>query len=90
MTDVSVSAVALTLSIVLVSKPHSADCERLISAYNRLKSSTRSSLERDTVSDYLYAHMNMPPLAQFDPRPAVCNWLTDRTRRQKDTPRASQ
>ena len=32
----------------------------------------------------------MPPLVEFDPRPAVLHWLTDKKRRQKDTPKATQ
>ena len=84
------NALAVTLSRVLVCKPHSADCERLISAYNLLKTNSRSSLERDTITDYLYVRINMPPLVEFDPRPAVLHWLTDKKRRQKDTPKATQ
>jgi len=45
---------AVTLSRVLVCKLHSADCEPMISAYNLLKTNSRSSLERDTIADYLY------------------------------------
>jgi len=41
-----VSPLALTISRILVGKPHSgtADCERIISAYNRVKTDSRSSL----------------------------------------------
>ena len=75
------NALAVTLSRVLVCKPHSADCEPLVSAYNLLKTNSRSSLERDTIADYLYVRINMPPLVEFDPRPAVLHWLTDKKRR---------
>lgn len=85
-----ISPLAVALSRILVCKPHSADCERLISAYNRLKTSARSSLDRQTISDYMYIHVNMPPLVQFDPRPAVLYWLTDKQRREKETPKAKQ
>jgi len=43
-----------TLARILVCKPQSADCERLISAQNRLKSSQRNSLEHATIGNYLY------------------------------------
>ena len=91
-TQEKVSPLVLTLSRILVCKPHSADCERIISAYNRLKSNSRSSLDQDTIIDYLYVLMNMPALDQFDPRPAVLYWLTDknRRRRRRHTPKASQ
>ena len=81
-------SLALTLSRILVCKPQSADCERLISAYNRLKTDARSSLTGEVVNDYLYILMNMPPIVQtvqFDPRPAVLYWLSDKERRHKST-----
>ena len=67
--------VSILLSRILVCKPHSADCERLISAYNKLKTQARSSLSRSTLSDYLYVHINMPELCNFNPRPAGINGL---------------
>jgi len=88
--DCEVTPLAITLSRILVCKPQSADCERLISAYNRLKTDARSTLECETINDYLYILLNMPPLAQYDPRPAVLYWLQDKQRRQKATPKASQ
>ena len=57
--EVSVSPLAVTLSRIIVCKPQSADCERLISAYNRLKSDVRSPLDCETISDYLYVFVNM-------------------------------
>lgn len=84
------NALALTLARILVCKPHSADCERLISAYNRLKSNSRASLNRETIVDYLYINVNMPPLSEFDARPAVCKWLHDKDRRSRQTPKASK
>jgi len=56
-----------TLARILVYKPQSADCERLISAYmyNRLKSSQRNSLEHATIGNYLYIHINMPIPRKF-------------------------
>jgi len=79
-----------TLARILVCKPHSADCERLISAYNRLKSAYRCSLDQETIGNYLYVHTNMPPLSGFDPRPAVLHWLSVTERRHRETPKASK
>jgi len=87
MVKTSIYALAVTLSRVLVCKPHSADCER-ISAYNLLTTNSRSSLERDTIADYI--RINMPPLVEFDPHPAGLHWLTDKKRRHKDTLKATQ
>ena len=50
----------------------SADCERLVSAHNTVKTNSRSRLERETISNYLYVNINMTTiLSKFDPRPAV-------------------
>ena len=84
------SALAETLARILVCKPHAADCERLISAYNRLKSTFRSRLDRKTIVDYLYINVNMPTLSNFDPRPAVLKWLSDKERRHRETPKVSK
>ena len=88
--DKKMCSLALTLSRILVCKPQSADCERLISAYNRLKTDARSSLTGEVVNDYVYILMNMPPIVQFDPRPAVLYWLSDKERRHKSTEKASK
>ena len=69
---------SIVLGRILVCKPHSADCERVISLYNKIKSTCRSSLQRQTISDYLYINMNMPPLCDFDPRPAIMRWLDEK------------
>ena len=83
---ISPSPLAITLSRILVCKPQSADCERIISAYNRLKTNLKCNLARQTISDYLYVYMNMPTLSEFDVRPAVLAWVNDKDRRCKDAP----
>ena len=75
---------------ILVCKPHSADCERLISVYSNLKTSARSRLLRETISNYLCVNMKMPVLTMFDPRPAVHYFLQDRNRRVRDAPKAGR
>lgn len=84
------SALAETLARVLVCKPHAADCERLISAYNRLKTTYRANLDRQTIVDYLYINVNMPILSNFDPRPAVLKWLLEKARRHRETPKVTE
>ena len=81
---------SVVLGRILVCKPHSADCERIISLYNIVKSADRSLLNRQTISDYLYINMNMPLLSDFDPRPAVLHWLDEKDRRVRETPKAGQ
>ena len=71
------SDVCVVLGRILACKPLSAHCERVISLYNKIKSTCRSSFKRQTVSDYLYIHMNMPQLCDFDPRPAALRWMEE-------------
>ena len=78
------------LARILVCKPHSADCERLVSAYNTVKTNSRNRLERETISNYLYVNINMPVLSKFGPRPAVRHFIDEKRRRVKDTPKADK
>jgi hypothetical protein len=80
----------IVLGRILVCKPHSADCERVISLYNKVKSTCTSSLKRQTMSDYLYIHINMPPLSNFDPRPATLQWMDEKECRTRNTPKAGE
>uniref|UniRef100_A0A2S2QYM8 Uncharacterized protein n=1 Tax=Sipha flava TaxID=143950 RepID=A0A2S2QYM8_9HEMI len=72
-----------TKARILSAKPHSADVERLISYYNLLKTATRSSLSPTVINDSLYVKINMPALDEFDPQPAVFNWLNKKKRHSK-------
>ena len=67
----------------------STDCERVISANNRLKSTFRVNLGRETIVGYLYINVNMPKLGHFDPWPAVLKWLTDKNR-HRDIPKVAK
>ena len=80
--------VSVVLGRILVCKPHSADCERVISLYNKVKLTCRSSLKRQTMSDYI--HMNMPPLSDLDPRPETFRWMDEKEHRPRNTPKAAQ
>lgn len=76
---------ALTvLARILAATPHSADCERVISANNLLKTASRNSLNIETENRYLHVHFNMPPLFEWEPRKTVMNWMMKKERRQHD------
>lgn len=76
----------VALARLLAAKPHSADVERLISSYNQLKTPDRSSLTAPSLSAMLFVRHNMPPLANWDPRPATYHWMTSTDRRPDQTP----
>jgi hypothetical protein len=65
---------------ILAAKPHSADVERLISCSVALKSENLN----------LYVHYNMPPLDQWDPKPAVMSWMNERAHCTRDYPKGKQ
>ena len=50
------------------------DVERIISSYNLIKTTDRSSLSSDTLKDNLVVCHNIPCVAQFDVRPVVEEW----------------
>ena len=61
----------IALARILASKSHSADVERLISTYNKVKTLGRASLSSSQLQNNLYILHNMPALENFDIRPAV-------------------
>lgn len=63
--------------------PHSADVERLISANNLLKTKLRSSMLVETENKYMYIHMNMPVLAQWNPTAAAILFINEKLRRKR-------
>jgi hypothetical protein len=42
------------------------------------------------MSDYLYINMNMPPLSEFDPRPATLQWMNEKDHRTRNIPKAGE
>ena len=82
----------LTIAIarLVAAKPHSADVERLISTYNKLKTSDRSSLSSTTLRNYLHVVQNMGDLDIFDPSQAALDWITDQERRARYPEKAKQ
>ena len=56
-----------SLTRIVAAKPHSADVERLINVYNKLKSNDRASLSPGTIKNYLHVSQNMGDMETFDP-----------------------
>ena len=77
------SSVTLAIARIIAAKPHSCDVERLVSAYNQLKDTNRCKMSAETIDAYLDIRINMPPLAEFDVRPAVRRWMADKERRER-------
>ena len=78
----------LTVAVarMLAAEPHSADVERLISSYNNLKTTERSSLPANALLAMLFVRQNMPPVALWDPRPVTYHWMTTKERRPEQNP----
>ena len=84
------SGVCVVLGRILACKPHSADCERIFSLYNKIKSTCRTSVKSQTVSDYLYIHMNMPQLCDFDPRLSALRLMEEKDRWVRESTKAGK
>eukprot|EP00794_Sanderia_malayensis_P014618 gene14618-16132_t len=80
----------IAIACLVAAKPHSADVERLISTYNKLKTSDRSSLSSTTLRNYLHVVQNMSDLDTFDPSQAALDWITDKERRARCPEKAKQ
>ena len=72
--DVDYRPTCIALARIVATMPHSMDVERIISSYNLIKTTDRSSLSSDTLKDYLAVCHNMPCVAQFDVQPTVEEW----------------
>ena len=40
-------------------------------------------MKTKTENYYLFIHLNLPPIASWDPRPSVLRWLKNKDRRNK-------
>ena len=56
-----------SLTRIVAAKPHSADVERLINVYNKLKSNDRASLSSGMIKNYLHVSQSMGDMETFDP-----------------------
>lgn len=64
------------VEILLVLPISAAQCERAVSAQNRIKSSTRAMLGVSVLEDLIRISSEGPPVADFDPAPAVARWFS--------------
>lgn len=63
------------VQIVLVLPISAAQCERAVSAQNRIKSSVRATLATSVVEDLIRLSSEGPPVADFDAAPCVDRWF---------------
>ena len=63
------------VEIMLVLPISAAQCERAISAQNRIKNDSRSCLGGQTLEELMRISLEGPSLAHFDPEPAVKAWF---------------
>ena len=63
------------VEIVLVLPISAAQCERAVSAQNRIKSSVRATLATSVVEDLIRLSSEGPPVADFDAAPCVDRWF---------------
>ena len=63
------------VELVLVLPISAAQCERAVSAQNRIKNSTRATLNVSVLEDLIRLSSENPPVSEFDPTPAVDRWF---------------
>lgn len=74
----------LSLVQILLGLPLSAaQCERAISAQNRIKNCHQASLAPKTVKDLIPISTKGPAVSEFDPTPAVAEWFASSKKRQR-------
>lgn len=64
------------VEIVLVLPISAAQCERAVSAQNRIKSSVRSSLTTSMLEDLIRISSEGPPAVEFDPSASIDRWFS--------------
>jgi len=73
------------VNLVLSAAPHSMVVERAVSHYNIFRNDKRLAMSLQTVNDRLLIALNGNDTGQFDPRPAVGNFLSSKHRRYRET-----
>lgn len=64
------------VKILLVLPISAAQCERAVSAQNRIKSNLRVNLGSSTLEDLIRVSAEGPPVSEYDPMPTVDKWFT--------------
>lgn len=57
---------------------------------NKFKDWDRSAMGPSTLYNYLYVYINMEPLEEFDPTPAINHWMSRKNRIPKSSPKARE
>jgi len=76
----TVGLLQILLAAIKALSPHSMQTERCVSNYNNIRSVCRLSMLPETVNHHLQIAPNAPGTAQFDPRPAVAEFLKYKNR----------
>ena len=71
------------VEILLVLPLSAAQCERAISAQNRIKNCHRASLASKTVEELIRISAEGPAVSEFDPTPAVSEWFASSKKRRR-------
>ena len=79
--DETMEPLQVALASIIAANPQSADVERLISSYNKIKPDGRNSIAPATLFKYMHIAINMPDLACFDFRSAPKILLQRKQRR---------
>ena len=74
------------VELVLVPPISAAQCEQAVSAQNRIKNSTRATLNVSVLADLIRLSSEGPPVSELDPTPAVDRWF-ERDRSKGERPR---
>jgi len=72
------------VNLVLSAAVHSMVVERAVSHYNIFRNDKQLSMSLQTVNDRLLIALNGNGMGQFDPRPAVANFLCSKQRRYRE------
>lgn len=69
---------------LLITCPHSMTTERFISHYNQIKTDNKSNILEETINNRLYVSLNGVGTENYDPRPAVIEFLKKKERRYRE------
>ena len=87
MTQASTGLLKMFLASFLAISPHRMATERAVSHYNNIKTSQRASLKQQTINSIMHISLNGKGTAYFDPRPAICEFLQMKDRRNSQPDR---
>ena len=71
------------VDLLLTIPAHSVECERGFSLMKHIKTSTRSSLGKDTVTSLIRISLQSPDEESFNPLPAIQFWNSEASRKRR-------